>query len=126
MVRRRVLVGLAMLWMGVLPGCGGTRDNRATPPTPQSYKGQKTGPEREEPGEVQRLGQAAEQGFALAQFDLGVVYAHSEGVPQNYTEAIQWYRRAAAQGEMRAQFNLRLLYSNGQGVPQDYAEAANL
>jgi TPR repeat protein len=54
------------------------------------------------------------------------VYANGEGVPQSYTEAIQWYRRAAAQGEMRAQFNLRLLYTNGQGVPQDYAEAANL
>jgi uncharacterized protein len=44
-------------------------------------------------------------------------------VPQDYAEAVRWYRKAAEQGLANAQFNLGLMYAKGQGVPQDYAEA---
>ena len=47
-----------------------------------------------------------------------------QGVPQDYGEAVRWYRRAAEQGIARAQFNLGLMYVKGQGVPQDDGEAA--
>ena len=47
----------------------------------------------------------------------------AEGVPQNYAEAVKWYRLAADQGDASAQFNLGVMYDKGQGVPQDYAEA---
>ena len=40
----------------------------------------------------------AEQGDARAQYNLGVMYAEGEGVPQDYKAAVQWYRRAAEQG----------------------------
>ncbi|MBP2688953.1 MAG: Sel1 protein repeat-containing protein, partial [Deltaproteobacteria bacterium] len=37
----------------------------------------------------------AEQGFPLAQANLGYMYANCQGVPQNYAEAMKWYRKAA-------------------------------
>ena len=50
-------------------------------------------------------------------------YDTGEGVPQDYAEAVKWYRLAAEQGYAAAQFNLGVGYANGEGVPQDYAEA---
>jgi hypothetical protein len=44
-------------------------------------------------------------------------------VPQDYQEAVKWYRLAAAQGYAPAQSSLGLAYEKGQGVPQDYQEA---
>ena len=66
----------------------------------------------------------AEQGYALAQSNVGVMYNRGQGVPQNYTEAVRWYRAAAEQGFARAQDNLGWMYNNGWGVLEDYAEAA--
>ena len=65
----------------------------------------------------------AEQGYAGAQYNLGVMYNKGHGVPQDYAEAARWYRKAAEQGNAGAQFNLGVMYDKGQGVPQDYAEA---
>jgi TPR repeat protein len=45
---------------------------------------------------------AAEQGDALAQYNLGLMYGNGEGVLQNQNEAINWYRKAAAQGQKDA------------------------
>jgi hypothetical protein len=44
-------------------------------------------------------------------------------VPQDYAEAVRWYRKAADQGYLNAQTILGFMYAQGQGVPQDYAEA---
>ncbi len=41
----------------------------------------------------------AEQGYAGAQFYLGVMYATGRGLPQDYAEAVKWYRKAAEQGK---------------------------
>ncbi len=65
----------------------------------------------------------AEQGDALAQFNLGVMHAKGRGVPQDDREAVRWYRLAAAQGHARAQFGLGIMYENGRGVPQDDKQA---
>jgi TPR repeat protein len=65
----------------------------------------------------------ADQGNARAQFNLGLLYGHGQGVPQDYAQAIAWYRKAADQGNADAQFNLGAAYDNGQGVAQDYAQA---
>jgi TPR repeat protein/formylglycine-generating enzyme required for sulfatase activity len=51
------------------------------------------------------------------------MYFNGQGVPQNYAEAVKWYRKAADQGNSGSQFGLGLMYAEGQGVPQDYAEA---
>ncbi|MDA1306902.1 MAG: sel1 repeat family protein, partial [Acidobacteria bacterium] len=45
------------------------------------------------------------------------------GVPQDYVEAVAWYRKAADQGDAAAQYNLGAMYFKGEGVPQDYVEA---
>ena len=46
---------------------------------------------------------------------------NGQGVPQDYAEAVTWYRKAAEQGDADAQYNLGVMYAKGQGVPQDYA-----
>jgi len=66
----------------------------------------------------------AEQGYASAQFSVGVMYKNGLGVPQDYKEAVKWYTLAADQGHASAQYNLGVMYENGKGVPQDYKEAA--
>lgn len=44
-------------------------------------------------------------------------------VPQDYTEAMKWFRKAADQGDAGGQFILGQMYSLAQGVPQNDAEA---
>ena len=48
----------------------------------------------------------AKNGYADAQFNLGVMYATGEGVPKDDVEAGKWYRKTAEQGYARAQCNL--------------------
>ncbi|MBR1672834.1 MAG: ankyrin repeat domain-containing protein [Fretibacterium sp.] len=50
--------------------------------------------------------QAAERGEAGAQYQLGLMYSHGEGVAGDQWEAIEWFRRAAAQGHEPAQAEL--------------------
>ena len=55
---------------------------------------------------------------------VGVAIGQSlHGVPQDYAEAVSWFRKAAEQGSANAQYNLGQMYRQGQGVPRDYAEA---
>ena len=65
----------------------------------------------------------AEQGVASAQFELGLMYAEGEGVPEDDAEALRWCRLAAEQGYAPAQHYLGHMYYNGEGVPKDDAEA---
>ncbi len=65
----------------------------------------------------------AEQGYAGAQNNLGVMYGKGQGVPQDYAEAVKWYRRAAEQGLAQAQTNLGVMHFTGRGLPLDYEEA---
>jgi hypothetical protein len=62
---------------------------------------------------------AAEQGHAMAQFNLGRMYYDGQGVAQDFKEAVNWYRKAAEQGHAMAQNNLGFMYANGRGVGQD-------
>jgi uncharacterized protein len=65
----------------------------------------------------------AEQGDAQAQYSLGVSYAHGQGVPRDYAEAVRWFRKSADQGYAKAQSKLASMYFYGKGVGQDYTEA---
>ena len=40
----------------------------------------------------------AEQGNAAAKYELGVDVRQGQGVPQDYAQAVIWYRKAADQG----------------------------
>ena len=67
--------------------------------------------------------QAADQGDADAQNNLGFRYAEGRGVPQDDAEAARWFRLAAEQGYADAQLNLGAAYTDGRGVLKDDAEA---
>ncbi len=71
-------------------------------------------------GETLRM---AHSGDTDAQFTLGYMSNTGQGVPQNFTEAMAWYRQAADQGHAGAQNNLGVMYANGQGVPEDDRQA---
>ncbi|MCH2345192.1 MAG: hypothetical protein MK321_11915, partial [Pseudomonadales bacterium] len=47
----------------------------------------------------------AEQGYATAQFLLGVMYVSGGGVPQNNVRAYVWWSAGAAQGDENARGN---------------------
>lgn len=65
----------------------------------------------------------AEQGFAFAQFNMGVLYDNGYGVPLDDLQAIEWYGKAAEQGLPQAQINLGIMYEEGEGGPADYVQA---
>ena len=54
--------------------------------------------------ELADLRARAEAGDATAQLDLGLMYGTGRGVPQDFAEAVGWYRKAAEQGTALAQF----------------------
>jgi len=62
---------------------------------------------------------SAEQGNAVAQYHLAVIYDRGIGVESNDGEALKWYRQAAEQGHAKAQYNLGMMYYFGKGVPED-------
>ena len=66
---------------------------------------------------------AAEQGNAASQVNLGHAYNEGRGAPQDYQEALKWYCKAAEQGYVPAQVHLGTLYFEGRIVPQNYQES---
>ena len=62
---------------------------------------------------------AGDQGYASAQYALGLMYVNGRGVPQDEAEAVHLFRLAGGQGHARAQYNLGLMYADRRGVPQD-------
>lgn len=65
----------------------------------------------------------AEQGTAIPQYNVGVMYENGKGIPQDYAEALKWYQLAAAQGGAGAAYNLGGMYANGKGVERNYVIA---
>lgn len=65
------------------------------------------------------LRQAAADGDARAQFEIGAIYSEGRAVTQDYAASAKWYERAAAQGFVPAQYRLGNLYETGTGVEKD-------
>lgn len=63
--------------------------------------------------------QAAEQGDANAQFNVGLMYSNGEVTTTNDKQAIFWFTNAAKQGHVDAQYNLGVIYAGGNGSPKD-------
>jgi TPR repeat protein len=53
---------------------------------------------------------AADQGYAVGQYNLGIMYANGRGVERNDAEAVKWYKKAAEQDNLDAMCNLGLMY----------------
>ena len=68
---------------------------------------------------LKALEQAAAQGDAEAQSNLGFMYIVGQGVQQDYAQARRWWEKAAAQGHAEALFFLGAVYYDGKGVRQD-------
>jgi TPR repeat protein len=66
----------------------------------------------------------AEQGDAVAQYQLGTLYETGQGVPRDDAAAAAWYRRAALSGHAGARYRLARMYLTGRGVSHSPAEAA--
>lgn len=106
---------LAWAMVAFLAGlCTGILLTRATAPRPVYEK--TAGPAR-------TIEQTAEAGDPRAQAILGAMYYDGEGVRQDYSQALGWYRKAAERGFAEAQYNLGFMYYMGRGVEPDRAEA---
>jgi TPR repeat protein len=51
------------------------------------------------------------------------MYENGEGTPEDYAEAVRWYKLSAEQDHAPAQHALGFMYQNGKGIRQDLAEA---
>ncbi|MBA4423550.1 MAG: hypothetical protein C0390_10730 [Syntrophus sp. (in: bacteria)] len=65
-----------------------------------------------------------EQGDAVAQFKVGLIYYFGQGIPRDYLESLNWFKKAARKGHLLAQYNAGYMHEKGEGTPQDYVEAA--
>ena len=75
------------------------------------------------PERLVQLREAAAKADAQALNDLGQLYAHGDGVPQDYSQAFAQFRKAADKRLPEAEFNLGWLYYQGLGTTQDYGAA---
>lgn len=73
--------------------------------------------------DIQELKNKALAGDTDAQFNLGQMYRKGEGgAPQNYKEAVKWFKKAAEHGYVGGgiQIVLATMYHEGKGgVPKD-------
>jgi hypothetical protein len=66
---------------------------------------------------------SAEHGDAQAQYKLGYMYSHGQGVPQDLSEAVRWYKKSADQGNAMGESAIGTMYVKGRGIDQNYNEA---
>jgi hypothetical protein len=76
------------------------------------------------PDAVRFLTKAAEKGQPVAQFRLGSMYEHAEGVATDLAKAAHWYEMAANQGNRKAMHNLAVFYATGALGRKNMGEAA--
>jgi len=71
---------------------------------------------------------AADQGYAVAQFNLGRMYGSGQGVPQDYVEAHKWFNLGAsrASAEYRERFAEARDALAAKMTPVQIAEAQTL
>ena len=74
---------------------------------------------------VKTLIQAAENGDSDSQYKLGLCYEKGDGIKQEPTEAVKWYRRAADQGHVNSQNAMGKCYYYGFGVAKDSKTAVD-
>ena len=72
---------------------------------------------------VEELLDMANDGIGSAQCLLGFKYLDGDGVEQDTSEAMKWFRMAAENGDAHASYTLGRIYYKGEGTAVDYAEA---
>lgn len=72
-----------------------------------------------------QIEELANKGISVAERFYAQYYHYGDGgVEQDYTKALEWYKKAAEQGNYGAMAQIGVLYANGNGVEQDYVKAA--
>jgi len=67
---------------------------------------------------------AAKQDFALAAYDLGVLFKYGKGHDQNLIKAAKWFRKGYNLGNSKASYSLGYMFFKGFGnETQDYKKA---
>ena len=66
---------------------------------------------------------SAEQDYAPAQYQMGILYSFGWGVEQDYKQAFKWLKEAAIQNYPHAQYQVGAAYTIGQGVKEDRRQA---
>ena len=64
---------------------------------------------------AERYEKSARNGHSVAQYNLGLLFEHGNGLKKNYKTATEWYEKAALNGYASAQCNLASLYENVYG-----------
>jgi Sel1 repeat len=81
------------------------------------------------PDALKYLTQAAEMGQAVAQYRLGSMYEHGQGVAIDTVKAARWYELSAIQGNRKAMHNLAVYYAANKEMADSarwFAKAAGL
>jgi TPR repeat protein len=65
---------------------------------------------------------AAEQGNAVAQFNIGYLYEYGLGVQKDQSKAMEWYKKAADGGYIEAKWRLDELELQGDDSVGDSAK----
>lgn len=62
---------------------------------------------------------AADKGDSKAQYEVGMIYYHGDGVWNDHRAAYQWFEKAAVLGNRKAQYKLGLMHYSSTFLPQD-------
>jgi uncharacterized protein len=73
---------------------------------------------------LELLAPLAEQGNAVAQLKLGIIFSRGMTSSPDHVAALRWFTKAAEQGEVEAQFELGRIYRDGLGTRVDGKAAA--
>ena len=65
----------------------------------------------------------AEQGYPLAECQVGYFYYEGLGVEKDLAKALYWTKQAAEHGDRDGQYNLAWFYEEGIGVGRDLGQA---
>lgn len=72
------------------------------------------------PEAVNYLRKSADQGYAMAQAQMGLLHVAGHGVSKDTVAGVSWLQKAADQGNAKAQYNLGVIYITGEGsIPAD-------
>jgi TPR repeat protein len=71
-------------------------------------------------GRLQKYLAKAQAGDMDAQYNLGIMFYHGEGVERDHEEALKWFHLAAEQNDPEAQYNLGFMYGRGEGAAKNH------
>jgi uncharacterized protein len=73
---------------------------------------------------LELLAPLAEQGNAVAQLKLGIIFSRGKTNSPDHVAALRWFTEAAEKGQVEAQFELGRMYRDGLGTRVDGQAAA--